>query len=849
VRDRILPPDPDFRALFEGAPGLYLVLSPDLRIVAASDAYLQATMTTREGIVGRGMFDVFPDNPADVGATGVRNLRASLGRVLATGQPDSMAVQKYDVRRPTEEGGAFEERHWSPVNTPILGPDGEIAYIVHRVEDVTAFVRRKQQRIEQSKLTEALRSRTEEMEGEVLLRAQQLQEANASLRSINAEMARLDSERERIIEGTADAMVVIGQDGGVRFANSAAERLFGRSREQLRGAPFGFPLVAGETTELDLAAGRVAEMRVVDLQWDGRPAWLASLRDVTERRESEEAARRLLAERAAREEGEKERVRLQELLARAPAAVLGTRGADHHCVFANPRAFELLGSRLLLGQPLAAVLPDVVGQGFLEGFTAAFGSGTSVLREELEIQLEQLEVGGGGKTVRRWLELTWEPLRTDGRIDGVMCFAHDVSDRVETRRALEQTMARLREEERRKDQFMAVLGHELRNPLAGIDGGLRLLESGSDGSRREWALAMMRSQMRQLTGLLDDLLDVSSIARGKLALRRHVVPLAQLVEAAAAAAEARLADAGQRLVLSLPARDLYVDADSQRLVQVLSNLLVNASKYSSRDSEIRLSARRGQGGAVVEVADQGQGIAADMLERIFEPFVQASRGEDQMPVGGLGIGLTLVRQLVELHGGSVEAASGGLGRGSVFTVRLPLAEGVPVSPPPLEDARAGRVAGVPRRVLVVDDNADAASALAELLALSGCHVATAATGGEALALAAAERFDVVLLDLDLPDLSGYQVAERLRQLPRGEELVVVAVSGFGHEQALQLSRASGMDHHFVKPVDLAALLATIDGEGRGARGLGAADRATEGGAQRAPARPAGERPSPERRPG
>jgi CheY-like chemotaxis protein len=316
--------------------------------------------------------------------------------------------------------------------------------------------------------------------------------------------------------------------------------------------------------------------------------------------------------------------------------------------------------------------------------------------------------------------------------------------------------------------------------------------------------------VRQLTGLLDDLLDVSSIARGKLELRRRVVPLGQLVEAAVAAAEARLRDAGQRLAVSLPERPLHVDGDPQRLVQVVTNLLVNASKYSGADTAVRLAAREEGGMAVVEVADEGVGIAADMLERIFEPFVQVSRADGRPLAGGLGIGLTLVRQLVELHGGTVEATSGGPGRGSTFTVRVPLAAVVPGAvAPPSRGAAAEAGVEVPQRVLVVDDNRDAAEALTELLALSGCRVEAAGSGSEALARADDGAFDVVLLDLDLPDLTGYEVAEQLRRLHDSHPPLIVAVSGFGHEQARQRSRDSGIDHHLVKPVDLAQLLALI----------------------------------------
>jgi signal transduction histidine kinase/ActR/RegA family two-component response regulator len=622
--------------------------------------------------------------------------------------------------------------------------------------------------------------------------------------AVDAEIAQRDAELERIIERTGDAIVVVDSEGTVRFANSAAEALFGQRRDELLGCPFGFPVVSGETTELDLPGGRVAEMRVVDLLWDGHSACLASLRDITDRKEAEDAARRLWRERTAREESEKERRRLQELLERAPAAVLTTHGPDHVCVFANPRATELVGGRELLGRPLAGTLRELRGQGFLEAFDRAFQDGVSGACPELELSL----ANGQGKEGGAWrcVDVTWEPLGQDGHVDSVMCFAHDVTEQVATRQALERTMERLREEERRKDQFMAVLGHELRNPLAGIDGGLRLLEEGAAADRQEWALAMMRNQVRQLTSLLDDLLDVSSIARGKLELRRRVVPLARLVEAATASTAARLADCRQRLIVSLPSEPLHVDADPRRVEQILANLVVNASKYSDPGTEIRLEVRSDAEEAVIEVSDHGFGIAPQMIERIFEPFIQAPRGNGGPLAGGLGIGLTLVRQLAEMHGGSAVARSDGPGQGSTFTIRLPLAAEVA---PEVPAGSTEALSLAERRVLVVDDNLNAATALTELLKLRGCQARAATSGGEALAAAGEESFDAIFLDLDLPDITGYEVATQLRRQPATRHQLIIAVSGFGDEQARERSRQSGIDHHLVKPVEIDELLRFI----------------------------------------
>ncbi len=223
-----LPPTPDFRALFESAPGLYLVLTPDFTIVGVSDAYLRATMTRREDILGRGLFEVFPDNPDDPGATGVANLRASLTRVLAQGRPDAMAVQKYDIRRPESEGGGFEERHWSPVNSPVFGSDGEMAYIIHRVEDVTEFVRLKEQGTEQHRVAEELRSRADVMEAEIYRRAQEIQEANRQLRDLQAEL------EHRVEARTAD-LVRTNQELQQEIAERRrAEEALRRSEERLR---------------------------------------------------------------------------------------------------------------------------------------------------------------------------------------------------------------------------------------------------------------------------------------------------------------------------------------------------------------------------------------------------------------------------------------------------------------------------------------------------------------------------------------------------------------------------------------------------------------------------------------
>jgi len=282
---------PDFQPLFESVPGLYLVLAPDFTIVAVSDAYLRGTMTKREDILGRGIFEVFPDNPDDPGATGVRNLRASLERVLRGKVSDAMAVQKYDIRKPESEGGGFEERHWSPVNAPVLGPDNEVAYIIHRVEDVTDFVRLRQQEAEQEKLTEELRTRADQMESEVFQRAREVQEANRRLETVNRELARSEELFRSLVAGVKDyAIFMLDPQGRVSTWNAGAERIKGYTSEEIMGEHFSrfYPqedIESGKPDhELKVAA---SEGRFEDEGWrlrkDGSRFWanvvITALRD------------------------------------------------------------------------------------------------------------------------------------------------------------------------------------------------------------------------------------------------------------------------------------------------------------------------------------------------------------------------------------------------------------------------------------------------------------------------------------------------------------------------------------------------------------------------------------------
>jgi signal transduction histidine kinase len=377
------------------------------------------------------------------------------------------------------------------------------------------------------------------------------------------------------------------------------------------------------------------------------------------------------------------------------------------------------------------------------------------------------------------------------------------ADRRERRRA----EAALREADRRKDEFLAILAHELRNPLAPLSNGLQLIRSqGAQSGVVDEALRMMERQLHQMTRLVDDLLDVARITQNKIVLRREQFAVSEAVEGAAELCGPLLAQRGQRLVARLPAEPLFVDADKVRLTQLVGNLVHNASKFSKSGQEIELSVREQAGEVVVAVRDYGAGIPPDMLDRIFEMFTQVR----QPGVGGgLGIGLTLVRRIAELHGGTVRAFSDGLEQGSRFEVRLP----VVVAQAPAKPARPMAAASPlsSKSIVIADDNRDAADSLATLLQILGHQVRSAYDGNQAFELAAAARPDVLMLDIGMPGTDGLQTARLIREQDWGQDMLLVAITGWGRDENKKASSSAGFDHHLVKPVEIDKLLEILGG--------------------------------------
>jgi PAS domain S-box-containing protein len=398
------------------------------------------------------------------------------------------------------------------------------------------------------------------------------------------------------------------------------------------------------------------------------------------------------------------------------------------------------------------------------------------------------------------ISLTVSPIRAaDGTVIGASKVARDVSERKLVEQRLQQSEEALRLADRRKDEFLALLAHELRNPLAPIRYAVAANKKpGRTPEQRKQAEEIIERQVTHMSRLLDDLFDVSRVTRGTLELKKTRTELTSIIGAAIETARPILDAKHHNLTLDLPTQPVQLEADSVRLAQVFSNLLINAAKYTDPGGQIQLRARQEPGTVVISIADNGIGISAELLSSVFTMFFRSHQALGRAE-GGLGVGLSLVRGLVTLHGGSVQARSEGVGRGSEFTVRLPT-----VAPLPecldVETETECPSAGVGLKILVVDDNRDAADTCAMLLEASGHHVQTAYTGRQALELARTFRPHALLLDIGLPDIDGYKLAQQIRAAPWGHSAVLIAVTGWGQEQDRLRAVEAGFDQHLVKPI-------------------------------------------------
>ncbi|WP_322403074.1 hybrid sensor histidine kinase/response regulator [Massilia luteola] len=504
-----------------------------------------------------------------------------------------------------------------------------------------------------------------------------------------------------------------------------------------------------------------------------------------------EVTDQVLAEKYRNEENE----RLRGLFAQAPGIMAVLRGPEHVFELTNQSYMQLVGHRPVVGKAAREALPEIVGQGFLELLDRVYTTGEPFVGHALPVRLQREPEG---PPEERYIDFVYQPIRDEnGQVTGIFVEGSDVT----ARKLVEDE---LRAANRQKDQFLAMLAHELRNPLAPIMTAAHLLKLGRLEPRSVAnASEIIVRQAEHMTDLVNDLLDVSRVTRGLVALEKEELDLNVLVAAAVEQVRPLVDTRRHALTLQLSGQPARVTGDRTRLVQVISNILNNAAKYTAPGGRIVLAVTVAAERVTVAVRDNGVGIAPEVLPYIFDLFTQAERTPDRSQ-GGLGIGLALVKSLVALHGGSVHAHSDGLGLGSEFSICLPCVARAPAQMPDAGaagDADAGHDNGN-LRVLVVDDNADAAQMLAALLEVQGHAVSVEYDARGALARARNEHPDVLLLDIGLPDMDGYELARRLRAQPENADATLVALTGYGQSQDRAEARQAGFDHYLVKPADL-----------------------------------------------
>lgn len=652
-----IPPNltPDFQQIFESAPNLHLVLTPDFTIIAASDAYLRATLIQRETTIGRNMFDVFPDNPADPTATGVRNLRASLNRVLKYGVPDTMAIQKYDIRRPGTDGATFEERYWSPVNSPVFGANGEITYLIHRVEDVTEFMRLKQRGAAQDQRSEALRTYMAQMGIEIYRRVQE--------RETRAEAG---PQRERLYSLFIEAPVAIaifhGPQHVIELANHLVLQLWDRSADQVLNKPLfeALPEARGQGYE-ELLAGvlrtgnpYVAHEHFARLIRNGQPEMVYFDFEYQPLREVDDTisgviviANEITEQVRARQNVEISEQRQELALKAAQMGIwdldllqdTAVRSLRHDQIFGYASMQPAWGSQIFFQH----IVPQ--DQAYAQQcFATAFES------EYLNLQCRIQWQDGSIHWIDAQGQVYYDAAGTPIRMLGVLM---DITDR----KALES----------RRDEFLSVASHELKTPVTAIKAVTELLlrtAGKRDASEKELrALNTVNQQADRMTRLVNDMLDVSRIAAGKLAISFESVDLCELLTEVVE--QQQLVHSVHILTLE-PCVSCTISGNHDRLQQVVLNLVANAIQHSPQGSAISILMYQDTDQVTVSVRDSGSGIPKENQAHLFERFYQAQSN----PARGLGLGLFISKEIIEQHGGHIWVESEH-GHGSTFSFTLP----------------------------------------------------------------------------------------------------------------------------------------------------------------------------------
>ena len=624
------------------------------------------------------------------------------------------------------------------------------------------------------------------------------------------EATRLLSARQlaSIVESSDDAIIRKSLDGTIQSWNAGAERLFGYPAPEAIGRHISLVIPPDRIAEEDqiiasLKAGhRVDHYETERRHRSGRLIWVSlTISPITGADGRVIAASKIARDITRQREAEVERQRFVTLVENS-TDFIGICDVQGVPLFVNRAGLAMVGLDSIEAASRRHVrdffLPEDQAMIMDEFFPSVVARGHG----EVDVRFRHFTTGE-----TRWM--SYKVIALTDAAGQPVAFA-TVSQDVTQRRQLEDNLrtlaANLSAADRQKNEFLATLAHELRNPLAPLANMVEVLKRvEGDGRVRAVALATMERQLQQLVRLVDDLLDLNRISHNRLELRKSPAELRSVIEQAMDAARPIADAAGHHMRLACDVEAIHMSADVVRLGQVFGNLLNNSCKYTDPGGTITVRLSRQQGEAVVAVEDTGAGIPPDRVDSIFDMFTQIEQSRERAQ-GGLGIGLTLVRRLVQMHGGSVEARSAGVGQGSQFVVRLPIVhEPAPAAAAPAVFSRDAAA----RRILVVDDNQDAAGSLAMLLELDGHEIITVHDGMAALEAADARRPEVVLLDIGLPLLDGYEVCRRIRQQPWGAEMVLLALTGWGQEADRDRTRAAGFDGHLVKPVDYTELMTLL----------------------------------------
>ncbi|AYQ29633.1 MULTISPECIES: PAS domain-containing protein [unclassified Polaromonas] len=740
----------DIQRLFGPLPGLFLVLKPDdgFTIVGASEEYLSVTYTT-PAIFGRKLFDVFPDNPQDPGADGVQKLDASLREVMATRKPHVMAPQRYDLRAPGKE--EFLERYWTAMNAPVLDAHGEVEYLLLTVEVAAAKGKRDAVAILES-ITEGFFTLDRQW----------------CFDYVNAEAYRILDKAPGELTGKVLWAVYPGMEG-TEFEHRYKQTMLQREKTSF-------------------TAFYPDHERWYDVTTFPAPEGMAVyFRDVT-------AQRSLLADRdQVLAESERQR-RIYETALNSTPDFVYVFDLDHRALYANDALLKTWG------------VTEVRGKTWMDLGYEQWHADMHDRELDQVIQTRapiRGEIPFTGTTGTRMYDYIFAPVfDAAGEVVAVAGTTRDITDRQAAEQSIQEQATRLAASDRAKDDFLATLSHELRNPLAPLRSAISLLRRGDlEGDKLAKINGVMERQVNHMVRLVDDLLEVSRISRGVLSLRSERVELAALVKTAVETSNPLIQSAGHQLLLDVPLEPLWLVGDAVRLAQVISNLLNNAASYTDAGGTITLTVERQDDKVCISVRDTGIGIEPAAIPHMFEMFSRGNR-DSARNQGGLGIGLALARRLTEMHQGTLEARSEGLGKGTEFTICLPLAhaDSSGAQENSDHDVRLDKT-----RVLVVDDNVDAGDTLAVVLDMLGAEVRVARDGAQALEVFADYRPSVVLLDIGMPGMNGYEVARAIRSRFAEHPAILVALTGWGQEDDLQRAKEAGFNHHLLKPAEIDAL--------------------------------------------